>query len=36
MTKYNLATLSKVGKRVLVLEQHDMAGGSCHVYSDKG
>jgi all-trans-retinol 13,14-reductase len=30
------ALLSKVGKKVLVLEQHDMAGGGCHIYNDKG
>lgn len=30
------ATLAKAGKRVLVLEQHDQAGGCCHVYIDKG
>ena len=28
--------LSKVGKKVLVLEQHDQAGGCCHTYIDKG
>lgn len=28
--------LSKVGKKVLVLEQHDRAGGCCHVYTEKG
>ncbi|XP_030630929.1 inactive all-trans-retinol 13,14-reductase [Chanos chanos] len=30
------ATLAKVGKKVLVLEQHDMAGGCCHTYEEKG
>ena len=30
------ALLAKVGKRVLVLEQHDRAGGCLHVYEDKG
>ncbi|XP_051969163.1 inactive all-trans-retinol 13,14-reductase [Xyrauchen texanus] len=30
------ATLAKVGKKVLVLEQHDMAGGCCHTYTEKG
>ena len=29
------AILSKVGKRVLVLEQHDQAGGCCHTFVDK-
>ena len=28
--------LAKTGKKVLVLEQHDQAGGCCHVYSEKG
>ena len=28
--------LSKVGKRVLVLEQHYIAGGSTHTFEDKG
>lgn len=28
--------LSKVGKRVLVLEQHDKAGGCTHCFEDKG
>lgn len=28
--------LSKAGKKVLVLEQHDQAGGCCHVFIDKG
>uniref|UniRef100_A0A6Q2XSX4 All-trans-retinol 13,14-reductase n=1 Tax=Esox lucius TaxID=8010 RepID=A0A6Q2XSX4_ESOLU len=28
--------LAKVGKRVLVLEQHDRAGGCCHTFSEKG
>ncbi|XP_066955488.1 all-trans-retinol 13,14-reductase-like [Macrobrachium rosenbergii] len=30
------ALLSKAGKRVLVLEQHDQAGGCCHTFIDKG
>lgn len=30
------ATLAKVGKKVLVLEQHDQSGGCCHTYVDKG
>lgn len=30
------ATLAKAGKRVLVLEQHDQAGGCCHTYINKG
>ncbi|ESO08037.1 hypothetical protein HELRODRAFT_110282 [Helobdella robusta] len=29
------ALLSKVGKRVLVLEQHDQAGGCCHTFIEK-
>ena len=28
--------LSKIGKKVLVLEQHDQAGGCCHTFIDKG
>ncbi len=28
--------LAKAGKRVLVLEQHDQAGGCCHTFIDKG
>ncbi|XP_062302192.1 all-trans-retinol 13,14-reductase-like [Osmerus eperlanus] len=28
--------LAKVGKRVLVLEQHDRAGGCCHTFTEKG
>ena len=28
--------LAKSGQRVLVLEQHDQAGGCCHTYIDKG
>ncbi|XP_072549610.1 all-trans-retinol 13,14-reductase-like [Salminus brasiliensis] len=28
--------LAKVGKKVLVLEQHDRAGGCCHTFSKKG
>lgn len=30
------ATLAKVGKRVLVLEQHDQAGGCCHTFEERG
>ena len=30
------AIMSKAGKRVLILEQHDQAGGCCHTYIDKG
>jgi all-trans-retinol 13,14-reductase len=30
------AILAKVGKKVLVLEQHDQAGGCCHTFIDKG
>ena len=28
--------LAKTGKSVLVLEQHDQAGGSCHTYIERG
>ncbi|KAK3553196.1 hypothetical protein QTP86_031776 [Hemibagrus guttatus] len=28
--------LTKVGKKVLVLEQHDRAGGCCHTFTEKG
>lgn len=28
--------LSKAGKKVLILEQHYIAGGNLHVFSDKG
>ena len=28
--------MSKAGKKVLILEQHDQAGGCCHSYLDKG
>ncbi|XP_060758016.1 all-trans-retinol 13,14-reductase [Neoarius graeffei] len=28
--------LAKTGKKVLVLEQHDRAGGCCHTFSEKG
>ncbi|XP_040291889.1 all-trans-retinol 13,14-reductase-like isoform X1 [Bufo bufo] len=28
--------LAKAGKRVLVLEQHDQAGGSCHTFQEHG
>lgn len=30
------ALLSRAGKKVLVLEQHDRAGGSCHTFVEKG
>jgi all-trans-retinol 13,14-reductase len=30
------AILAKAGKKVLVLEQHDQAGGCCHTFIDKG
>ena len=30
------AVLAKSGQRVLVLEQHDQAGGCCHTFIDKG
>lgn len=30
------ALLSKSGKKVLVLEQHDQAGGCCHTFVEKG
>jgi len=30
------AILAKAGKRVLVVEQHDQAGGCCHTFIDKG
>lgn len=30
------ALLSKAGKRVLVLEQHDQAGGCTHTFENKG
>ena len=30
------ALLSKAGKKVLILEQHDQAGGCCHTFIDKG
>uniref|UniRef100_A0A672NST6 All-trans-retinol 13,14-reductase n=1 Tax=Sinocyclocheilus grahami TaxID=75366 RepID=A0A672NST6_SINGR len=28
--------LAKVGKKVLVLEQHDWAGGCCHTFTERG
>ena len=28
--------MAKAGKKVLVLEQHDQAGGCCHSFVDKG
>ena len=30
------AIMAKADKRVLVLEQHDQAGGACHTFIDKG
>ncbi|XP_063281611.1 all-trans-retinol 13,14-reductase-like [Pelobates fuscus] len=30
------SVLAKAGKRVLVLEQHDQAGGSCHTFQEHG
>jgi len=30
------AILAKAGKKVLVLEQHDQAGGCCHTFVEKG
>ena len=30
------AILARTGKKVLVLEQHDQAGGCCHTFIDKG
>lgn len=30
------AILAKTGKKVLVLEQHDQAGGCCHTFEEKG
>ncbi len=30
------AGLAKAGQKVLVLEQHDQAGGCCHTFIDKG
>ncbi|XP_061761456.1 all-trans-retinol 13,14-reductase [Nerophis ophidion] len=30
------ALLAKVGKKVLVLEQHDRAGGCCHTFTEQG
>ena len=30
------AIMAKAGKKVLVLEQHDQAGGCCHTYIEKG
>lgn len=30
------AIMSRAGKKVLVLEQHDQAGGCCHTFIDKG
>ena len=28
--------LARTGKKVLVLEQHDRAGGCCHTFIEKG
>ena len=28
--------LARAGKKVLILEQHDQAGGCCHTFVDKG
>ena len=30
------AIMSKAEKKVLILEQHDQAGGCCHTFTDKG
>ena len=30
------ATLAKAGRKVLLLEQHDQAGGCCHTFVEKG
>lgn len=30
------ALLSRAGKKVLVLEQHDQCGGCCHSFTEKG
>lgn len=30
------ALMAKSGKKVLVLEQHDQAGGCCHTFIEKG
>ena len=30
------ALMAKAGKKVLILEQHDQAGGCCHTFIDKG
>lgn len=30
------ALLAKSGQKVLVLEQHDQAGGCCHTFIEKG
>lgn len=30
------ALLAKAGKKVLVLEQHDQAGGCCHSFVERG
>ena len=32
----NAALLSKLGKKVVVLEQHSIAGGCCHTFTEKG
>ncbi len=28
--------LSRAGKKVIILEQHDQAGGCCHTFTEKG
>lgn len=33
---YSAALLSKIGKKVVVLEQHYIAGGCMHIFEDKG
>lgn len=30
------AIMARAGKRVLILEQHDQAGGCCHTFIEKG
>eukprot|EP00957_Ditylum_brightwellii_P029923 2264370-Ditylum_brightwellii.AAC.1 len=30
------AIIAKVGKKVLVLEQHDVAGGNTHIFEEHG
>ena len=36
MNFFSGAMMAKAGKRVLILEQHDQAGGCCHTFIDKG